>query len=118
VAAGFWQPDPKTLLPRWRDRLATAPDAWLHLAESLAEAGLTLDGGPFGGLKRMPRGYESHADAPVAPFLKWKGYVANRAVPDEIVTTPTFADEVLDVARASLPLLDWGWSLSAGEDPA
>ena len=65
LAAGFWQPE-SPLLRRMRERMINEPDEWLRLAAEAEEAGLSLGHGPAGTLKRMPRGFEEHKDAPVA----------------------------------------------------
>lgn len=110
LAAGFWSPDGPALR-RWRERLVGDPDGFLRVVEDLESAGLTPGAGPSGTLKRMPRGYEDHADAPIAPYLKWKGTVASRSVADADVQTPAFADDIVAFGRAALPLLEWGWAV-------
>lgn len=112
LAAGFWAPD-GPFLRRWRERLVADPGGWLSVVEQLEDTGLTLGVGPQNTLKRMPRGYEAFADSPVAPYLKWKGTVARREVPDAAVATPAFTDDVLAFGRDALPLLEWGWALTA-----
>ena len=112
LAAGFWTPE-RTWLARWRERVAADPAGWLAVVHDLEGAGLTLAAGPQDALKRMPRGYEGLADAEVAPYLKWKGVVATRALPDAALARPALAADVLAFARDAMPLLDWGWTLSA-----
>ena len=112
VGAGFWRPEPK-LLRRWRERLVSEPGPFLDLAEGLRSDGLRFQATGDNRLKRMPRGFEDHADSPVAEYLRWKGgFAAFRDnVPDATVQSPAFADLVVETAEALRPLLDYGWAL-------
>ncbi|MEM1053917.1 MAG: DUF2461 domain-containing protein [Bacteroidota bacterium] len=110
LAAGFWQPD-SPLLRLFRERLVNRPDEWLAIADDLGQAGIEINDGPSGKLKRMPRGFESYADSPVADTLKLKGLVAQRNVDVARTKTPAFSEDVVEFAKDVLPLLAWGWSL-------
>ena len=109
LAAGFWAPEPP-LLRRWRERMATDPDGFLQVAEQIEEAGLTL--ATRASLKRMPRGFEDLADHPIADYLKWKGVIVSRPVPDAALMDPGFTQIVLDFAVQAHPLLVYGWDLT------
>ena len=111
LAAGFWAME-SPLLRRWRERLVSDASGWIGVVEEAEGAGLTLGTGPAGTLKRMPRGFESHADADVAPYLKWKGTVAVREVDEGAVLRPDFAEAVVGFAQDAMPLLTWGWSVA------
>lgn len=111
LAAGFWSPE-APWLRRWRERLAADPSQWLDMVEVLENADLVLGAGPQPPLKRMPRGYEPLAESAVAPYLKWKGVVATRPVPDAALQQPHLADLVLAFAREAAPLLEWGRALT------
>lgn len=115
VHAGYWQPEPP-LLRRWRERLAADPAGWLAVAEQVADAGLELSA--WESLKRMPSGYEAFAESEVADALRRKGAFTTRRLPDAAAQTPGFADEIVAAARASLPLLEWGWALDSSPDDA
>jgi uncharacterized protein (DUF2461 family) len=89
-----------------------APEAWRAIVQEVEGAGLTLGHGPAGTLKRMPRGFEAHADSPLAPALKLKGLVVTREVAPEATRSPAFTDEVVAFARDAMPLLAWGWDVA------
>ncbi len=108
VGGGFWSPDP-VLLRRWRERLAAAPAAFLDVADGLAEAGLDLRYQEP--LKRLPRGYEAHADAPIADALRARGIFAVRPATEAEAADPAFAEAAAATALALRPLLEWGWAL-------
>lgn len=109
MSAGYWRPE-TPMLRRWRARMAADPAAFLDVAERLAAAGLVLecDGEE---LKRMPQGFDVDPDAPIAPYMRWKSFLATRTVPDEALTDPGFTHEVVRTMREALPLLDYGWEL-------
>ncbi len=115
VGGGFWQPE-SPFLRRWRERMVGDPQAFLDVAQALRERGLRFQATGANLLKRMPRGFESFADSPVADYLRWKaGFVAFRDdVPDDQVQSPAFTDLVVETADALRPLLDYGWSVLDG----
>jgi uncharacterized protein (TIGR02453 family) len=111
IGSGFWQPE-TPLLRRFRDRMASDPEGWLGVAEEVSETGLTVE--PEDTLKRMPRGYEGHADSPVAPWLKARSLLVTRPVADAELREPSFTETVVGVAEATLPFLTYGWALMDG----
>ncbi len=108
MAAGFWQPD-RTLLNRWRARMAAAPEPYLEIMEGLHAAGIGIDQDDT--LKRLPRGFEDHADTRIADALRLKSHIAMHSVPDDDLKHTTFAEHVFAFTRHALPLLEYGWSL-------
>jgi uncharacterized protein (TIGR02453 family) len=108
VAAGFWRPD-NQFLRRWRRRMADDPEGWLSMVETLASGGMPVVADEP--LKRMPRGFEEHAESPLAPWLKGRSFTASRAVDDALLRQPGLTDVVLDAARTALPLLEFGWAV-------
>lgn len=116
IGGGFWQLEPK-MLRRWRERMVAEPQAFLDVADSLRQQGLRFQATGDNLLKRMPRGFESFAESPVAETLRWKaGFVAFRDdVSDDAVQSPGFADLVAETAQALRPLLEYGWRIVDGE---
>ena len=115
VGGGFWSPDPK-LLRRWRERMVAEPQPWLDVVDEVRQSGLRFRATGKNLLKRMPRGFESFAESPVAEFLKWKsGFVAFRdGIPDAAVQSPSFTDVGVETAQALRPLYDYGWAVVDG----
>ena len=111
VGGGFWSPDP-VLLRRWRARIAARPDEFLGLVDQLADAGLTMK--RQDPLKRLPRGYEAHADAPEAEWLRARGLFAERPFTEADAATPAFAERCAETAVALQPFHAWGWGLLDG----
>lgn len=60
-------------------------------------------------LTGMPRGFAAHRDTPIADYLRWENYLVRRPVPDAALQTPDFTDQVIEMARASQPLLRYVW---------
>ena len=112
IAGGFWRAD-KDFLGHWRARLAADPDTFLQLVEDAQAAGLTL-GTSGSTLTRMPRGFDDQRDNAAADYFRWKGgFSASREdVADDDVQSPTFADTVVETARALAPLLEYGWGIA------
>lgn len=110
LAAGFWQPE-NDLLRRWRTRLVEAPTAFLDVVARLNAAGLAPDNHDHA-LKRLPRGFDAHADSEIADYLRWKTFIVSRPVDDDALRTPAFTDAVVAMMHDAAPLLDFGWQLT------
>ena len=106
VSGGFWAPD-RDLLRALRERMAAQPHAFLAAVREVEGAGLRVDGRDP--LKRMPRGFQDHADSDVADALRWRGFTVTRPFAEADLATPDFTERVLSAGRAMLPLLEWGW---------
>lgn len=98
-AAGVYQPEPARLAVL-RDRMVADPDRYLA-----AIAGLTLS--DEGTLTRMPRGYERHAEGPLAPHLRRKSLFVQYHVPMAACLDGSVADIVAAHALTAAPLLTW-----------
>ncbi|MEM8484833.1 MAG: DUF2461 domain-containing protein [Bacteroidota bacterium] len=109
LAAGFWHPE-NDALRAFRAAMANQPDDFLAMVEQTAKAGLEVESDEQ--LKRMPRGYEEHADTPIAPYLKWKSFTIAKPVKDKAMQTPAFMEEVVDFMGNVHPLLQYGWKIT------
>jgi uncharacterized protein (TIGR02453 family) len=101
LASGIWSPE-RELLRAIRTRLADRPDQADALVGDLEAAGLAFDRTDT--LKRLPRGFESHADSDHAWLLKLKSWTVSRPVSDDTIQSPGFTDDVLAFARDVQPL--------------
>jgi uncharacterized protein (TIGR02453 family) len=109
LGAGSWRPEPK-VLRRWRTCIAADPATFLDMAARLEAAGLAFEcDGEL--LKRHPAGFDVDPDAPVAPYLRWKSFLATRRVADDALQDPGFTHAVVQTMRDALPLLEYGWEL-------
>jgi uncharacterized protein (TIGR02453 family) len=107
LGAGYWLPQ-APLLRRIRTRLADDPGLGPDLTARLSAHGLAFESDEQ--LKRLPQGFQDHADSEAAPFLKWKSFLAMQRLPDAAVLTPAFVDTALTFAEAARPVLDLGVS--------
>ncbi len=113
VAAGFYRPSVAYLRPI-RRAMVEDPERFFEMRATMEARGLpvtSLDET----LKGMPQGFSAFRDEDVAPYLKWKHFVVERAYPDAALQRPDFAEEVVRMAKASRPLLEYVWRLEATE---
>jgi uncharacterized protein (TIGR02453 family) len=102
VASGVYMPDPPRLAGL-RDRMVRAPDAFLGMVATLAARGLTLS--DEGSLTRMPKGYDAHADTPLAPHLRRKSLIVREPIPASAYLDGSAADLIAAHAQRAAPLL-------------
>lgn len=102
-AAGLYKAPAKRLLPI-RKRMTDDPEGWEALLRQYESIGLRLEG-DGDGLKGMPRGFSSHRDSDLAPYLKWTSLVAVESVSEECVQDPALASDVADFAWSARDLL-------------
>ena len=110
LGAGFYRPE-NAQLRRWRTRLARLPAEFLTVVRHLEDRGLDLD--TTDALKRMPRGFSQYSDTDWGHYLRWKSFLVRRPVADDALHTPDFTDDVVQMARDVLPLLEYGWAALA-----
>jgi len=107
LAAGFYHPAVKYLRPV-RQAIVDDPESFKQMLATMDERGLPVGPGDDI-LTGMPRGFAAHRATPIADYLRWENYLVRRAVDDEALQQPSFTDAVLEMARASLPLLKYVW---------
>ena len=107
-AAGFWRPSGDRLR-LWRAYLAEYPDDFLEMNEELEARDLHIESEEK--LKRIPRGYEEHADTPIEPFLKYKSFTVTRSLPDSVFYSSELLTEVIAMMEDVYPLLEFGWKV-------
>lgn len=110
VSGGYYMPD-RALLAAWRTRMVERPDEFLDIVASLAEAGEGTRLHSLSALKTMPRGFEKHADSPVAEYLRCKGFLVTRDFTDEEESGPRLVDIIARLARTARPILEYGWAI-------
>jgi uncharacterized protein (DUF2461 family) len=106
VAVGFYLWD-RPLIDAFRRQIARDPAAWQTVETRLEAAGLVLESGaPF---KRMPKGYEVHADGRLASALKKTHWLVRRELTARDLASPALPGLIADFAAGARPLLDFGW---------
>ena len=93
------------------------PKEFLAIAKKLTRKGGRATLEPHETLTRLPRGFETHADSPVADYLRWKHFLLSRDVSDAEAGGKALIRIIRDHARAAAPLLDYGWAIYDGLPP-
>lgn len=107
LAAGFYHPEVKYLRPV-RQSIVDDPDGFERMLATMDERGLPVGPGDDM-LTGMPRGFSDYRDTPIADYLRWENYLVRRSVDDDALKQPSFTDDVIEMARASQPLLRYVW---------
>lgn len=113
LAGGFYQPNVSYLRPI-RTAMAEDPSRFHAMLDAMDAEDLPVT--PMDDtLTGMPRGFSAYRDDAIAPYLKWKHFVARRDIDDTALQTPAFAAEVVEMAEACRPLLEYVWNVE--QDP-
>jgi uncharacterized protein (TIGR02453 family) len=111
IAAGFYELD-RPLLQRWREAMAARPKDFEAVVHALERSGSHLsDAGES--LKRMPRGFEKHAETAIARHFRVRSFMISEPLTDEDVCSPRVIERMVDVAKRAKPLLSYGWTVLA-----
>jgi uncharacterized protein (TIGR02453 family) len=107
IALGFYHPD-QPGLTRIREAIADQWKDFKSVINRLGRAGLVL--GESEALKRVPRGFESFADAECAEYLKYKSFVVSQKLAETDLRSPELPSKLTLFASEGLPLLKFGWA--------
>jgi uncharacterized protein (TIGR02453 family) len=110
VASGFYQID-KPALQRWREEMTQDAKTFQSVLRRLERNGLHLSE-EHAVLKRLPRGFESYGDSPVAKYLRQSSFIVSEKLSDNDIAAPGLIKRIVDFAKRTMPLLDYGWQLS------
>lgn len=115
VACGFYLQD-RPDIDAMRRAIVANPARWTAVEAALDGAGLAL--GPGDPVKRMPKGFEAHADGPLETTLKRTRWLVRRPLTGAEIASPNLPDTLAAFAADARPLLDFGWSaLAQGTRP-
>jgi uncharacterized protein (TIGR02453 family) len=109
MASGFYQID-RPLLQRWREEMARNSRAFESVVRSLERKGLFFSDDQDA-LKRLPRGFESHADSPIAKYLRRSSFTVSEELSDDDVASSSLIKRIVDFSKRAMPLLKYGWQL-------
>ena len=110
LSAGFYSLD-KDFLGAWRTRMANEPGEFLDLIGPFTKRRGKYFLRHRGALKTMPRGFQQHADSPIADYIKWKHFLVGRKITDKQAQSRTLIDLVAELADVALPFLSYGWDI-------
>jgi uncharacterized protein (TIGR02453 family) len=111
VTAAFYQLD-REPLQRWREAMAADPKRFQTVVRALERNGVALSEHEDA-LKRMPRGFETLAENPIAPYFKRSSFMVSRELSDDDVMSPGMVAECVGLAKQAKPLLEYGWDVLA-----
>lgn len=104
VGGGLWRPEPIEL-KKLRQEIDYCFPEFKKIIDSTSfkkhYGGLEKDDNQM--LVNVPKGYEK--DNPAADFLRMKSFVGTKNIADIDLTSPTFADKVIQSYKALLPLI-------------
>lgn len=108
IAIGFHELD-RPLLQAWRESMAEDPKGFQAVVRVLERNGFHLRE-PENALKRLPRGFEQHAQSPIAEHFRSPSFTVNEKLSDEDVCSARVVERVVDAAKRAKPLLTYGWA--------
>lgn len=109
VAAGFWMPE-RPFVQAWRNAMVSDPKRFTRVLSALEKHGIDL--GREHSLTRLPRGFESQADSPLADIFKLTSYIVHRPIEATEYSSEKMVGIAADFALAARPLLEYGWALN------
>ncbi len=112
VSIAFFQPPPPLLL-RWRRALAGDPKRFARVVAALQAKRLRIRPPEEwdDALRRMPRGFESLADSPLAPYFRLRSFAVRRTLTQRELASPRLSATIMTFVEAAGPLLRYGWQL-------
>ena len=109
MAVAFYQLDKDQLL-RWRTAMANDPKRFQTMLRALDRNGLKLSP-ESEALKRMPRGFEAHAESPIARYFRVGSFMVSEPLSDKDVSSRRVIDRMVALAKKAKPLLEYGRTL-------
>lgn len=106
AAAGFYL-DERSDIDAFRAAVAADPQGWARVETALAKAGLRLD--PGDPVKRMPKGFETHAGGPLEETLKRTRWIVSRPLTQAEIQSADLPETIAAFVAAARPLMDFGW---------
>jgi uncharacterized protein (TIGR02453 family) len=107
LAAGFYMPEPPTLLAL-RTAMIDDTKTFRKVLAGLAKAELSLDRDDA--LSRPPKGFADVTDAELIEHLKLKHVITSRPLADDEVLSADLVARCVSFAKQTKPLLDFGYS--------
>ena len=109
IAIAYYELE-KPHLTRWRNAMAKDPKRFQAMLRALERNGLKLSHG-HETLKRMPRGFEAHADSPIAKYFRLDSFIVSEQLSEKDVSSRRLIDRMVALAKKAKPLLSYGRDL-------
>ena len=91
--------------------MAKDPKRFVAMARALERRGLRISE-ESEALERMPRGFESQADSPIAKYFRLGSFTVTERLADKDVTSARLVSRMVAMAKKAKPLLDYGRALA------
>ncbi|MBV8244297.1 MAG: DUF2461 domain-containing protein [Candidatus Eremiobacteraeota bacterium] len=111
AAVAFYELD-RPLLERWRRAMAEDPKRFEKVLRALERNGAAIYE-QENALKRMPRGFEAHAQSPIAQYFRYPSFTVSEELADADLGDRRLVARCVDLVRRARPLLDYGWAVLA-----
>ena len=59
----------------------------------------------------MPRGFQEHADSPVAEYIKWKHFLLGRKITDKQAQSRNLINLIAEIGDVAENFLTYGWEI-------
>ncbi|HZY96818.1 MAG TPA: TIGR02453 family protein [Candidatus Cybelea sp.] len=109
MAVAFYQLD-KPLLHRWREAMASEPKRFQAMLRALERNGVQIFE-QEDALKRMPRGFESQGESPIARYFRVPSFTVSEKLSDQDVADKRLVGRCVSLVKKAKPLLEFGWNL-------
>lgn len=106
MAVAFYELDKDDLL-RWRTAMAEHPERFQSMLRALQRNKLTISAG-HEALKRMPRGFEAHAQSPIARYFRLGSFTVSQQLSDRDVASDRLVDRMVAFVKRAKPLMEYG----------
>ncbi len=97
-------------LRAWRTAIVEDRKGFARMLGALRRRGLALrESDDDDALARMPRGFESYRDDPLADYLRRRSFSIHRTLQLAEIEAPSLVDAAVRFVRDARPLLHFGW---------
>ncbi len=94
-------------LQRWRTAMANDPAKFSAMLRALERNGLGLSH-EHQALKRMPRGFEAHADSAIADYFKLGSFIVSQKLADSDLTDRRLIEKIVTFVKKAKPFMTYG----------
>ena len=107
AAAGFYALEPDQL-EAFRRHILAQPNRWARVAAALLAGGIELSHDDA--TVRLPRGFDTASVGELGDTIRLKSFVVRIPLTERQIASSDVTDDIIDLARAAMPLLEFGWA--------
>jgi len=106
LASGLWYP-PAPLLKAMREQIVARSDEFKALVDDLAKHDLSI--GHDDMVVRTPNSFKDVTDEDLLFWIKHKGYIVQKKIPEKLIHSTKLVDEIEAFANQVMPLMNFVW---------